>query len=598
MSDLSYDALLKSQEESRHGWAFFVTAVLALCLAIAGWGKLRFGLSFIDEGMYLTDGWRLANGDKLFPDANRFAASFYHIFSGWVFHLLPDAGVLTIRRVQYFLNLLAIAVLLYVLLREELPAKLHAPLLASLPFLYLGLDPTGMGTSLNYYTITSFFFLLHLAAVLAYWKAHEDHKRTLFAFLAGVLIAAAGISYLAVGAAGILFLLIPVLERKRLPKKDLIAFLLPAVLYPLTIYPNFETHWMALRALVNVRSDAPILMPYTFPHLLHGLTFTIAGVLLTLLRNKSLFYAGVLLLGVLLATSLYTRGFTLLPLFWNGWFKIPGMVATLNATAAVTATAFLTVTAMRKPLGKMLPAAILIVGYLIYVSLFALTSSLGVLLMMSSSVALWIGLSWLLCDKLGTRKGLALSMAFLLPSSAFLLRADYQFTYFDKSPTQLDTVIQDGPAKGIQTNAVNAFIERTIRNAVGGNSQEEDLILSFDQTPMVYFLTQRRPALDHSWIGITGGDEVSAKSAIQKMIVTERLPKLALHWQNKFLWLPIDEKFSQFALSGFAPSTEAPILAYVKSNMTQVATINIGELPMVEIYQDQNREERESEDNE
>lgn len=598
MSELSYQDLLKSQEQGRHGWAFFVTAILALCLAIAGWGKLRFGLSFIDEGMYLTDGWRLAHGDKLFPDANRFAASFYHIFSSWVFHLLPDAGVLTIRRVQYFLNLLAIVILLYAFLRGETPARQHAPLLASLPFLYLGLDPTGMGTSLNYYTITSFFFLLHLASVLAYWKARDDHWRSLFAFLAGVLIAAAGISYLAVGAAGLLFLLIPILERKRLPKKDLMAFLLPAILYPLTIYPNFETHWTALRALVSVRSETPMLLPYTLPHILHGLIFTAAGVLLTQLRNQSIFYAGVVLLATLLTASLYTRGFTLLPLFWNGWFKIPGMVATLNASAAIIAATFFATMAVRKPLGKMLPAGILILGYLIYVSVFALTSSLGVLLMMSSSVALWIGLSWLLCERLGTLKGLALCLAFLLPSSAFLLRADYQFTYFDKAPNQLDTVIQDGPAKGIQTNAVNAFVESTIRKAVVGNSQDGDLILSFDQTPMVYFLTKRRPAVDHSWIGITGGNEIDAKNAIQKMIVAERFPKLALHWQNKFLWLPIDENFSDFALSGFAPSMEAPILAYVKSNMMQVATINIGEVPMVEIYQEQTRTQHEAVKNE
>jgi hypothetical protein len=82
------------------------------------------------------------------------------------------------------------------------------------------------------------------------------------------------------------------------------------------------------------------------------------------------------------------------------------------------------------------------------------------------------------------------------------------------------------------------------------------------------------------------------------MIVAERFPKLALHWQNKFLWLPIDENFSDFALSGFAPSMEAPILAYVKSNMMQVATINIGEVPMVEIYQEQTRTQHEAVKNE
>lgn len=586
MSDLSYEALLKSQEESRHGWAFFITAVLALSLAVAGWGKLRFGLSFIDEGMYLTDGWRLAHGDRLFPDANRFAASFYHLFSSWVFHLIPDAGVLTIRRVQYFLNLFAIATLLCVFLKGQKPAQMYGPLLASTPFLYLGLDPTGMGTSLNYYTITSFFFLLHLAAVVAYGKEMEHRKRTLLAFLAGVLIAAAGISYLAAGAAGILFLLLPILRRARVPKRDLAAYLLPALLYPLTIYPNFEMHWQALSALFSVRSETELFFPYTIPHLIHGAIFVGAGLLLTRIKSQRAFFVGAVGLGALLSASLYTRGFSLLPLFWNGWFKIPGMVATLNAVAAIVALLLITKNAVKEPLERTLPATVLILGFLLYASFFALTSSLGVLLMLSSSVALWIGVSWLLCYHLGPAKGMALAIAFMLPSSAFLLRADYQFTYFDKAPSQLDTVIQDGPAAGIQTNSVNAFIEGTIRKAVATNTDEGDLILSFDQTPMVYFLGRRRPAVDHSWIGITGGNEENAKNAIQKMIVANRIPKLALHWQNKFLWIPLDEQFKNFTLSGFSASTERPILAYVRSNMTRVATINIGELPMVEIYKE------------
>lgn len=593
MSELSYDAMLKAQEESRQGRGFFLIALLALCLAVAGWGKLRFGLSFIDEGMYLTDGWRLANGDRLFPDANRFAASFYHVFSSWVFYLIPDAGVLTVRRVQFFLNLFAIGILLYTFLQGERAERMYVPLLAATPFLYLGLDPTGMGTSLNYYTITSFFFILHLAAVVAYWKSHRAQIRTLLALLAGVFVAATGISYLAAGAAGLLFLILPYFAGKPLPGRDLAAYLFPAILYPITIFPNFETHWQAMNALLSVRGEAPLLLPYTVPHLIHGAIFVSLGLLVTQLKHKTTFFAGAALLTMLLSLSLHTRGFDLLPLFWNGWFKIPGMIATMNCAAAVAALAFFVRNRLSAPQEEQLPAAALIVGYFIYAILFSLTSSLGVLLMLSGSVALWVGISWLLCDRLGVTKGLTLTMAFLAPSSAFLLRADYQFTYFDKTPNQLNTVIQDGPAAGIQTNEINAFIERTIRQAVGLNSEPGDLILSFDQTPMVYFLTRRRPAVDHSWIGITGGDERSAKDAIQKMIVSDRLPKLALHWQNKFLWLPIDEQFSDFALSGFAPSTEAPVLAYVRSNMTQVATINIGELPMVEIYQDQHRKEQE-----
>lgn len=584
MSDLSYEALLKNQQERKDIWGFLVVGLIGLSLAVAGWQKLRFGLSFIDEGMYLTDGWRLANGDNLFPDANRFAASFYHVFLSWVFYVLPDAGVLSIRKVQFFLNLLAISTLLYVALRDEKPKNMLIPLLVSTPFLYLGLDPTGMGTSLNYYTITSFFFLLHMATVIAYVKTTDERSQVLLALLAGLTITAAGISYLAVGAAGVLFLLLPLITGRQLTRKILVAYLLPALLYPLLIYPNFEMHWQALQATLAGRINNEFVRPYTIPHLLHAAFFVGVGAFVSTIRDRGAFYLCAMGLMAALAISLETRGLKLLPLFWNGWFKAPGLVASINAVAATAAVIYLIrqKRSEKKP-NRTIPL-IMLVGFLLYASLFALTSSLGILLMLSSSVILWIALGMMVGMQLGQGKALALTLAFAIPCASALIEADYKFTYFDKSPDQLDTQITEGPAVGIQTNEVTAFIESTIRRAVAQHTDANDLILSFDQTPMVYFLSKRRPAVDHSWIGITGGSEKEAKEAIQKMIVSDRLPKLALHWQNKFLWVPTTEELDTFALSSFSPSLERPILEFVQSNMTRIATINIGEFPMVEIF--------------
>lgn len=577
--------MLKEHRATADTWLLLGLATIAAACAAGGWSKLQYGLSFIDEGMYLTDSWRLANGDNLFPDANRFAASFYHVILSPIFSLFPNAGVLAIRKIQFFLNLIAISLFLAILLKGTDLKQAKGTLFASSPFLYLGLDPTGMGTSLNYYTITSFFFILHIASAIAYTKHAGTSLRTGFAILSGIFIALAGISYLAIGMAGLVFLIALFAVNTRTAKRDALAFILPALLYPILIYPNFEDHWLAITETLKSRSQsAAVMNSYTLPHILHGAVFALFGVVIARLRSFENFLSASFFLAITLLLSYRTGGFDFLPPFWNGWFKIPGMVATLNFSVAIVTLAFIAINISREGTRKNLEAAIVILGYFIYAMAFAATSSLGVLLMLSSSAVLWIGTTHLLCQHMGNARGIILALAYIIPSSVYLMHADYQFTYFDKPPSQLNYIIQEGPARGIKTNEVNGYIEKAIREIASDNSKKSDFILSFDQTPMAYFLTKRRPAVDHSWIGITGGNEQLAKESLQKMILTERLPTLAFHWRNKILWLPQGEDLTNPILSSISESSERPFLSFVRSNMDLVGNIEINEQSVIEIY--------------
>ena len=312
--------------------------------------------------------------------------------------------------------------------------------------------------------------------------------------------------------------------------------------------------------------------------------FALSGVVIARLRNFENFLSASFILATALFLSYRTGGFDFLPPFWNGWFKIPGMVATLNLAVALVTLAFLAINASREGVRENSDAIVAILGYFIYAIAFAATSSLGVLLMLSSSAILWVGASNLLCQHIGNTRGVILALAYIIPSSGYLMHADYQFTYFDKPPSQLNYTIQEGPAKGIKTNELNGYLEKALRQIAADNSEQEDFILSFDQTPMTYFITKRRPAVDHSWIGITAGNEQSAKNSLQKMIVTERQPTLAFHWRNKALFLPQGEDFKNPILSGFSESSERPILSYVKSNMDLQGTIEVNGQTFIEIY--------------
>ena len=92
---------------------FSVSLVLFVALAVWGWLKLPYGMSFIDEGMYMTDGWRLSVGDRLFPDSSTSVVNLYVVFNAAIFQIFPDVTLLEFRKIQYWLSLTAIVVLIY-----------------------------------------------------------------------------------------------------------------------------------------------------------------------------------------------------------------------------------------------------------------------------------------------------------------------------------------------------------------------------------------------------------------------------------------------------------------------------------------------------
>ncbi len=75
-------------------------------MAVLGWYKLRFGFSFIDEGMYMTDSWRLAMGDRLFPDTFVSVVRLYVLFNETVFKWWLEASLIGFRQIQFCLSLL------------------------------------------------------------------------------------------------------------------------------------------------------------------------------------------------------------------------------------------------------------------------------------------------------------------------------------------------------------------------------------------------------------------------------------------------------------------------------------------------------------
>ena len=49
--------------------------IFFIIVAALGWEKLHYGFSFLDEGYYMTESWRLAAGDHFLKD--KFTMKFF-----------------------------------------------------------------------------------------------------------------------------------------------------------------------------------------------------------------------------------------------------------------------------------------------------------------------------------------------------------------------------------------------------------------------------------------------------------------------------------------------------------------------------------------
>lgn len=593
-------------KELKVKYLFAFSAILIFL--ISGFSNLKYGLSFIDEGMYLTDAWRIAKGDQLIRDTAKFAPTLYQAISSWLFLANENLSILSVRIIQHTL---AATLLLHLAIAATQNSRHRLPFLLIIlaPFFYTGLDQTGMSSSFNYYTISQAFLVLYIAEYLSASGTHNSKatKGRIRAIYTSVLIAGMVITYLPLAALiPIHIAYLKIFKNQNLSNLTLnVAIILGA--YLLTVGEELPIHLENVMAIGNGRKDGALTVNLYTPATMF-LGIVVSALIHYLLKNAAqvrkmeFFFFSVMLSGTLVYSQL-RHYFGILPPFWNGWFNIPGSTAGITIGLTLIPLSYFIRDAYRSNYPLSLPAFINAVktkttlpAYFFvfaYASLYGATSTLGIMLFSNilPIVATLMAIGVINQDNILEEskrtpaearrlKGIAVIFISLgVPLSIH----DHNFTYFDKAPHALDTRIDAGPAAGILTNELNARLYNDIRKFVSENTREGDYILSFDQTPMAYFMTQRLPAIDHSWVGLTGGDPTAMKKSVAKMVEDARIPTLALHWRNKFLWLPINQE-GEYALSGFADSTEEVLLSFVRRNMDFAGSIDVGNERAIEVY--------------
>lgn len=572
-----------------------IGAVFFLFMAVLGWKKLQFGFNFIDEGMYMTDGWRMAVGDKLFPDNSTNVTFLYTIFNEYIFKLNPNITLYGFRKLQYccaIFSMLLLASSMYRWTREIW----YLPFALSL-FAFTGLDANGMASNFSYYVYPHFFITLHIAMLLFALKQQQGIARDALFALSGICLWGVGFSLLPL----IVTLISPIilwllfnrwcLSAQPFSTRDMMAVYLPIILaWSVFLAINGVEFFVAAHKMYSYLSEFNQgryqLLSEATPYILVSLLLVVA-LIFTGYRSTLLSVIIVAGLSATIFVVIDTNLFGVIPPFWKGWFNAQMWLASL-----VVATWIMVLCSLFYQYKKMFMLdntsqllLVLLVPCIIMGGLFVFFSSLGPLTVQSASIPTMLALAVLVAQwgRSSTRGFLMLTLI-LGPFYYSMAWADWKFTYFDLPPKYLTSTFTEGFATGIRTNKLYFSMASWMQGMSHKYSQEGDFAIVTDQTPMGYMLINRRPALNHSWGGL-GNSKSLRRDAVTQMIRDNREPKIAFRFVSAPLFLPTSMKEDKYYLGVQSPmNPRDPIDSYMLQSMKYVDSFSFQQRTWIELY--------------
>ncbi len=523
-------------------------------MAVLGWEKLQYGFNFIDEGMYMTDGWRMAAGDRLFPDNSTNVTLLYTVFNKYIFKCMPDITLLGFRRLQFFaaaVSMLILALSVYTWTKDAW----YLPYALSL-YVFTGLDVNGMASNLSYYVYPHLFLVLHIAFSLFALKQRPGILRYALFMFAGFFLWGIGFSILPLTVTLVIPLVEFLLLRKFFPSENIITHQDLALLYGpailawtgfIAIYGSdflaaaLKMFRYSREGLASVQAQKSMLnlartaVPYVF------LTLLLVGMLTVVARRPSSLpaFMTTTVLSVLLLCAVNTDLLGFMPPFWNGWFNAQIWHASLVITSCLIIAE--RIFAHEKESGsgdtdKLL--LLMVVPCIIVGCTFVIISSLRFLALQFVAIPVMLALSVAVSRMIDNcYRSFLLLMMILLPFYSNMALADWNFTYFDLPPKYLQTTFEKGFAKGIRTNQLYYDAATWMESMAKKYSNDGDYAIIGDQAPMGYMLIRRRPSLNHSWGGLSGSVVLRHK-AIRQMKRDKREPSIAFRFMRPPLLFP------------------------------------------------------------
>lgn len=587
-------------DELGHQKVLFALGLIVFAvMAGLGWNKLQYGFNFIDEGMYMADGWRLAAGDRLFPDSPTNVTTMYSVFNAGIFSLVPDIILLGFRKLQYVLALASVILFGLAVYRWS-REYWYAPYIASI-FAFTGLDTLGMSANMSYYTYPHMFLTLHVATLLFGLKSADGAGRTLLLLLAGVFLWAVGFSLLPLSLGIVSPFLTWILLRRadaasvKFSGKDVLLVTVPPVIL-----------WFGVLAAYNV--DFIVAMSDSHRYVIEGNStgigvntlalqyLAVAAVFVTLIiagaGQKSI--SRPLIAAALFAVMFFileTNFFGLIALFWRGWFAAQMWFCALLIVSLV---AFFAALSTRKVQGRLTEdrlylLTVIFVPSALFAVLFGNYSGMGILSTSYISIPAALGIAtlfvgWLKYAGARVTTQAAFVVTMFLPFYYNLAWADWKFTYFDVPPSKMTHTISKGFGAGIKTNVVFHSIAEWMEKKAAQYSDPTDFAIVLDETSMGYMLIKRRPALNHSYTG-WGGSPALRRDAVAIMIREQRVPRIAFRFVRAPMFFPLSLKAGTFTIAGRRNfGADDPVSNYIQANMVLTDKIQIQDEVLVELF--------------
>jgi hypothetical protein len=574
---------------------FATGLIVFLWMAILGWGKLQYGFNFIDEGMYMTDGWRMAVGDMLFPDNSTNVTFLYTVFNEYVFKLNPDITLYGFRKLQYccaIFSMLLLATAVYRWTREFW----YLPFALSL-FAFTGLDANGMASNLSYYVYPHFFITLYIALLLFALKQQQGITRVVLFALSGACLWGIGFSLLPLTVTLICPIVLWLLFNRwcmsgnSFSTRDLVVVYLPIIFaWCVFIAFNGVDFFDAVGKMYGYLSEFNQgryqLLLEAIPYVCFSLILVAA---LIAVGHRSTLLSLIVAAGfsAIIFAVINTNLFEVIPPFWGGWFNSQMWLASLVVSTWIMGLSSIFFqykkTHMLDDTSQLF--LVLLIPCIIMGGLFVFFSSLGPLTVQSASIPTMLALAVLVAQwARGSIRGLLILTLMLGPFYYSMAWADWKFTYFDLPPKYLTSTFTQGFATGIRTNKLYFSMATWMQEMSHQYSQEGDFAIVTDQTPMGYMLINRRPALNHSWGGL-GNSKPLRRDAVAQMIRDKREPKIAFRFVSAPLFLPTSIREEKYALGGQSQmNPDDPIDGYMMHNMKHVDSFFFQQRTWIELY--------------
>lgn len=570
---------------------FLLSVVIFSIATLWGWEKLHYGFNFFDEGLFMTEAWRLTAGDHYFHDKFTGALNLSPFISSIFFGISPNITLLGFRKLQFLFTILSL-ILLSIALYQVNRVYWYQLFVFSL-FAFTGFNLTGGIPNLFYHTYPHLFITLHLAALLFGSYQQSIIARRMLFLLSGFFLWCISFNLLhlslVIFSPIILFTFFRVSKQnnERFGFEDLFIIYLPIVVCWGVFIAVFNRVY--IQNILDTLQLMKMSKMYKYKNLIHVNWGVLARVFITFLYLLSCLYSMLklrlvpLVIALLLLSSsmfiiIQTSFFGLIPLpDWLFFFDKPMWLAGLLLSFLIIFTLYVLWKIYRQQqFSREETVAVILAVPSIILSVSSITFSFnGALNVLDYSIPLVGAMSILiLAHKKKVPSHYIIQLLILLmlfaPFYSSTIRFNWLFTCFDVAPKDANVEIDDGFCKGIKTNAVYKNLYVWLETMTEKYTQKKDFIISYTCTAMVHMITKRRPALDESAIDFWIYPPEYYETAINKMKNGKREPAMAFVFETTPAFLSPnlegDNYYYMYMKLIHFPSND-PVTKYIMTNM-------------------------------